>query len=131
MNLSGRVGDYEDYQLSDAMRYANFVSPGFAQNAIFDLKHNWNRDNCFHPYHLMRENFKNYNIEINTNDCNNGRPVVFDLHLDVQIPFNVELHYLLLLETAQIWAPNGRSEDFHGYRKFSHGTTIWSMENDS
>jgi hypothetical protein len=99
------------------MRYANFVSPGFAKNAIFDLKHNWNRDNCFHPYHLMRENFKNYNLEINTNDFNNGRPAVFDLHLDVQIPVNVELRYLLLLETAQIWAPNGRSENFYGYRK--------------
>ena len=99
------------------LRYANFVVRGFAQNTIFDLAHTWNRDNCFYPYHLMREKFKAHYLEINTEDVNGGRSIVFALHLDVQAASIAEPCYLLMLETSQICALNGEPEKFHPYRK--------------
>lgn len=97
--------------------YADFVNRGFENNAIFDLTHPWNRDNCFYPYYLMREKFKCYGIEVNTDDVNSGRELVFALHMDVQKQSDFVPCYLLMLETAQVCPSNGISLYWKRYNK--------------
>ena len=97
--------------------YADFVNRGFENNAIFDLKHPWNRDNCFYPFYLMREKLKRHGIEINTSDVNDGRGLVFELHMDVQKKSGFIPCYLLMLETSQVCPSNGISLYWKRYHK--------------
>lgn len=97
--------------------YASFVARGFVNNAIFDLAHPWNRDNCFHSYYLMREKLKHHGIEVNTDDVNGGRPLAFELHMDVQKQSISRAYYLLMLETPQVWPANGTPSNWSRYRK--------------
>jgi hypothetical protein len=97
--------------------YANFVAQGFEKNAIFDLTHPWNRDNCFYPYYLMREKLKHHGFEINTADVNSDGSIAFCLHLDVQRQEVSKPCYLLMLETPQVCPANGISSNWDCYRK--------------
>ena len=97
--------------------YADFVNRGFENNAIFDLTHPWNRDNCFYPYYLMREKLKCHGIEVNTDDVNSGRELVFALHMDVQKQSDSIPCYLLMLETPQVCPSNGISLYWKRYNK--------------
>lgn len=97
--------------------YANFMVSGFKNNAIFDLNHQCNRDNCNYPFYLLREQLKLRGIEINTADVNAGRKLAFELHLDVQKQSISSKRYLLMLETPQIWHANGILANFDSYRK--------------
>ena len=65
----------------------------------------------------MREKFRSQGFEINTKDINNARSADFDVHLDLQIQHHAKKCYLLLLETPQIFPPNGRLEFFNRYQK--------------
>lgn len=96
---------------------ASFVARGFEKNAIFDLNHPSNRDNCFQPYHLMREKLGQHGIELNTVDINVRQIVAFNLHMDVQRPDFTKPCYLLMLETPQVWPANGADSDFALYQK--------------
>ena len=119
MELRLRLGKLEVEgckPLSDAI-YASFVARGFENNAIFDLTHQWNRDNCFHPYYLMREKLKHHRFEINTIDVNSKRPIAFYLHMDVQRQGVSQPCYLLMLETPQVCPANGISSNWDFYRK--------------
>ena len=98
-------------------RYACFVARGFVNNAIFDLTHPWNRDNCFYPYHLMREKLKHHGIEVNTEDINGGRLLAFELHMDAQKQSVSSPCYLLMLETSQVCPSNGISSNWKRYCK--------------
>ena len=119
MELRLRLGKLEVEgckPLSDAI-YASFVARGFENNAIFDLTHQWNRDNCFHPYYLMREKLKHHRFEINTIDVNSKRPIAFYLHMDVQRQGVSQPCYLLMLETPQVCPENAISSNWDRYRK--------------
>lgn len=102
--------------LSDVI-YASFVARGFVKNSIFDLSHESNRDDCFQPYYLMREKLKHHGIEINTCDVNEGRSLVFELHMDVQKQITSKPCYLLMLETPQVCPANGISSNWDCYCK--------------
>lgn len=97
--------------------YASFVARGFVNNAIFDLAHPWNRDNCFLPYYLMRETLKHHGIEVNTDDVNSGRTLTFELDMDVHKNSFSGPRYLLMLETPQVCPENGISSNWDRYRK--------------
>ena len=97
--------------------YANFVARGYVNNSIFDLTHPRNRDNCFHPYYLMKEKLKHHDIEINTADVNGRKPLAFELHMDVQKQSISRRRYLLMLETTQVCSANGISSNWDCYRK--------------
>lgn len=102
--------------MSDAI-YASFSARGFENNVIFDLSHPWNRDNCFQPFHLMREKLKSCGIEINTVDVTKKELLAFDLQMDVQRLGAYDFCYLLMLETPQICPANGISSNWSRYRK--------------
>ena len=104
------------HTLSDVL-YANFVARGFVNNSIFNLTHPWNRDNCFDPFCLIKEKLTNHGIEINTDDVNVGRPLAFELHMDVQKQSISRKCYLLMLETAQVQPANGVQANHDCYRK--------------
>lgn len=97
--------------------YAIFLARGFVKNSIFNLNHESNRDDCFHPYYLMREKLKHHGIEINTCDVNEGRGSVFELHMDVQNKITSKPCYLLMLETPQVCLANGISSNWYSYYK--------------
>lgn len=92
-------------------KYASLVISGFARNEIFDRDHNGNRDDCYYPYWLLREKFKNYGIELNTKDMNRDHPIAFELHMDVKQTLTSAPRYVLLWETEQVY-PSNRSYDF-------------------
>lgn len=102
--------------MSDVL-YANFLARGFVSNSIFNLNHPWNRDNCFNPYCLIKEKLKIHGIEINTVDLNVGRPLAYELHMDVQKRCISKKSYLLMLETEQVSPENGISSNWECYRK--------------
>ncbi len=97
--------------------YARFVAGQFGNNAIFDLSHPWNRDNCFQPYYLLRECLKRHGIQIDTPDINGNKSIAFELHMDVR-SINESLPcYLLMLETPQVCPKNGIPSNWASYRK--------------
>jgi hypothetical protein len=102
--------------LSDKI-YARFLANGYDNNAIFDLDHQLNRDNCLYPFHLTREKLKNYGFEINTADLIQGKPTAFDLHMNVHRRGTTENSYLLMLETPQVFPKNGVESNWKKYRK--------------
>ncbi len=97
--------------------FASFSARGFKNNAIFDLSHPWNRDNCFQPFYLMREKLKSHGVEINTVDVIGNKLATFDLQMDVQRPGRPEICYLLMLETPQVCRANGISSNWNRYLK--------------
>jgi hypothetical protein len=99
------------------VNYANFLAKGFLKNSIFDLTHESNRDDCFHPYYLVRGKLKNHGIEINTCDVNGRRSLVFELHMNVQKKITSKPCYLLMLETPQACPENGDINQWDKYRK--------------
>ena len=102
--------------MSDVL-YANFVARGFVNNSIFNLSHPWNRDNCFYPFCLIKEKLTSHGIQINTDDVNVGRPLAFELHMDVQKQGISRKCYLLMLETAQVQPANGVQANLDSYKK--------------
>lgn len=100
-------------------KFASLVASSVENNAIFDLNHPSNRDDCFLPYFLIKELFKQHNIEINTLDAYDSasEPVLFEIHMDVRPGGKSVKQYLLMLETPQIHPSNGISSNWHRYRK--------------
>lgn len=96
---------------------ANFISQDFENNSIFDLYHPMNRDNCFQPYFLIREKFKQHGYEINTSDLNGVHLSVFGLHMDANQPVVLGENYLLMLETPQVCPANDIPLNLDRYRK--------------
>jgi hypothetical protein len=96
---------------------ASFVVSGLTNNAIFDLAHQRNRDNCFYPYHLLRERLKQYGLELDTADLTHGEQVAFALHMNVQELTTQDNSYLLMLEPPQVCPQNYDSSNLVRYRK--------------
>lgn len=89
--------------------YANFVANGVTNNWVFNLNDPRNRDDCLYPYWLLREALKKQNVELNTPDVNRNKPVVFELHLNVQRRRSAGPTYpvyVLLLESSAILPDN-------------------------
>jgi len=98
--------------------YANFVANGLIgkNNSIFDLNSPGNRDNCFFPYWLLREQFRKKGIILNTPDQNSGQIISFEIHLNVQKKSPKFPSYLLLVETPQV-SPRNKLDHKNIYRK--------------
>jgi hypothetical protein len=99
------------------MVYARFVAGQFKNNAIFDLGHPWNRDNCFQPYHLLRDCLKHHGIQIDTPDVDSKKLQTFELHMDVRTGEASLPCYLLMLETPQVCQENSVPSNWASYRK--------------
>jgi alpha(1,3/1,4) fucosyltransferase len=96
---------------------AALTVPGFKNNSIFDLRHPQNRDDCFQPYHALREKFKDRGIKFDTSDLVEAGTALFEVHMDVQSSQTSNRRYLLLLETPQIHPQNGDPVNWTTYRK--------------
>lgn len=97
--------------------YAGFVTQSFKKNEIFNLAHQYNRDNCFQPFFLLRKKLKKHGVELNTVDINIGYPFEFELHMDVQKSYGAAFMYLLMHETEQIHPSNAIKSSLVSYRK--------------
>jgi alpha(1,3/1,4) fucosyltransferase len=97
--------------------FSTFAGLGFKENSVFDLKNPSNRDNCFYPFHLMRNLFLQHGIEINTPDVSGSKNTTFSLDMDVHPSHSAKPRYLLMLETPQIRAENGVHENWNNYKK--------------
>lgn len=93
------------------------MTQSFKKNEIFDLQHQNNRDDCFKPFFLLREQFKSYGIEINTVDYNVGNSLEFQLHMDIQKHYAISSLYLLMLETSQVYPANAIKANLNKYKK--------------
>ncbi len=99
------------------MALATFRVRGISANSIFNLSHPNNRDNCFQPYYLLREGFRQHGIELNTEDINHDACAAFELDMDVRKLQRSVPTYLLLLETPQVLPLNGSEKLLSRYRK--------------
>lgn len=97
--------------------YARFFASKIQNNAIFDLNNDLNRDNCFLPYYLLREKFKQQGIQIDTPDISRAKLSDFELQMDVQSVDAKLPCYLLMLESPQVLPANGKPENWKHYRK--------------
>ena len=88
------------------MKIATLRGNGLLNNKIFDLDSKENRDNCFEPYVLLRNEFLKVGIILNTADLNSGVNVDFELHQDIQHQATCALNYLLMFETSYIIPEN-------------------------
>lgn len=98
------------------MKLAVLRGSGLVDNIIFDRGSPANRDDCFAPYALMKENFASRGIEVNTFD-RSGPCVQFELHQDVQLCSGVVPAYLMMFETPQVFPANGFTPNYQAYRK--------------
>lgn len=100
------------------MKFAVLRGNGLIQNTIFNLYSLSNRDNCFHPYYLLREKFKSQGVEINTPDMTKKNCIDFELHMDVQTFAEPSIPcYVLLLENSLVWPENSNLSKLSNYRK--------------
>ncbi len=89
-------------------RRASLVVPWIRNNQIFELNNPLNRDNCFLPYAMLKDEFYNEGIELNTSDLNLGQSVAFELHMDARgTNLPREQCYLIQFETPLIHLANG------------------------
>ncbi len=86
-------------------------------NIIFQWDHPTNRDNCYYPYWLLKNEFLKACIEINTVDVNSGKDVEFELHQDVQRIVCDVPAYVMLLESPVIRPDDQNKELLAHYRK--------------
>lgn len=102
--------------MNSSCKYANYVESGITHNARFDLNHAINRDHSNYPFWCLREALKENGIELNTPDMNDGREIVFELHMNA-VPSNASVPlFVLLMETAQIYPLNESQKLLAQYR---------------
>ena len=99
------------------MKFASLRGPALVKNVIFDRNSLANRDNCFEPYALLREQMLGSGIELNSVDVNALNNVDIELHQDVRTIVNADFNYLLMFETDLVYSPNGLSSNWQKYRK--------------
>ena len=99
------------------MILASFCANRQFNNIIFQLDHPTNRDNCYYPYWLLKNDLIKAGVEINTVDLNVGRYVKFELHQDVQRNVCDVPAYVMLLESPVIRPDDQRNDLLAKYRK--------------
>ena len=99
------------------VKLASYVSAGVVNNDVFNRESPNNRDNGFEATILLKQLFAQRGIELNTPDVNAGKPVEFEIHLDVRhTPFSGP-KYLIKLETPAIHKANANPALLAQYRQ--------------
>lgn len=99
------------------MKKFNIKINGISEDELFKLDSKNNRDNGYYSWVILRDLFLEHGYEMHTSDVNQDCIIDFELHVDVQ---NVESHipyYLYMLESSQVWPPNGVAANLSKYRK--------------
>lgn len=99
------------------IKYAILRGAGQHDNIIFDITHPSNRDNCFHPYWLLKNEMLAYGVHLCTADTLANNTAIFAIHMDVHPVMDDVPCYLLLWETPQVFPPNGAMLDLKRYSK--------------
>lgn len=103
--------------LSLPTKYAILRGAGQHDNIIFDILHPNNRDNCFQPYWLLKNEMLEYGVLLCTADTLANNKASFAIHMDVQPVIDDVPCYLFLWETPQVFPPNGAIFNLKRYRK--------------
>jgi len=99
------------------MRFAVLRGSGVTKNIIFDRTSPANRDDCFAPYAMLRNEFYEAGTQIDTADESRDHTLAFELHQDVQHETNSSINYLLMFETELVKIENGDVAEWRKYRK--------------
>jgi alpha(1,3/1,4) fucosyltransferase len=99
------------------MIYAALRGNQLTNNTIFDRNSPLNRDNCFAPYALLREEFLREGVEINTVDRLGANKIQFEIHQDVQNKTIAPINYLLMFENELVKIENTQTEKLAKYKK--------------
>lgn len=104
--------------------YLVCTSDYYYENRIFDIHSQRNRDNAFHPYYRLREEWRRHGVALNTFDFATRDDTPPSALLFVDVPGNVGVllsefrdvpKYLILLETEVISA---KGWDFDTHSRF-------------
>lgn len=90
---------------------------GLVKNRIFDSASEFNRDDCFAPYILLKARFLEAGIQIDTADQQRHQLLAFEIHQDVQSSKNVCDSYLLMFETEFVKPRNADPVELKKYKK--------------
>lgn len=99
------------------MKFAVLRGNGLTRNSIFNRSSPANRDDCFAPYALLKENFYELGIQIDTVDEMPSPSLEFELHQDIQQGTKAAVNYLLMFETEFVKVENGDVAQWNKYRK--------------
>lgn len=99
------------------MKIASLRGRGLSENVIFDNGSLVNRDNCFAPYVLLKNELLRKGIILNTVDVNSFSKIDLELHQDVHLLTVAPVNYLLMFETSFVLAENGFLDNFKKYQK--------------
>ncbi len=95
------------------------VSTSYQNNKLFDLDDLYiNRDNCMHPFYLLKKEFEQYKIDLSTKDINSikeSKIVIYnEMPLDLPKEEDIDKSYLLIFESELI-RPDNWNLDNHKY----------------
>jgi len=102
------------------MKKVSIVVHKFYQNnRLFDLSDKIvNRDNCMHPFYILKNKFKELGYDLSTNDINSIEESVFVIYNEMPnvLPIKkyIDKSYLLIFESELI-KPDNWNKDNHQY----------------
>lgn len=99
------------------MKFAALRASGQRNDIIFDINSPLNRDNCFEPYAMLKDELSKHDITIRTSDLTDDNAPLFEIHQDVQQESKSSKNYLLLFETRFIKPNNGDLKKLSFYQK--------------
>lgn len=115
MFSSGKIGEESSKGMELQMNELVCLSGAGKNNEIFDLSSPLNRDNCFHPYSLLKKEFSNQGFNLSTEDINS------QAHSRHLICYNTRQRtkraFLLLMESEVIMPKLWRSLNSKEYKK--------------
>lgn len=90
---------------------------GLFENIIFNAEHVGNRDNCFAPYILLREQLLKHSFQLDTIDKASPSNLTFEIHQDVQHNSKCTTNYLLMFESRLVKPENNDPNEWAQYKK--------------
>ena len=99
------------------MKIASLRGHQLHKNLIFNRTSHGNRDNCYDPYILLKNKFKEHDIDLNTSDLNHDKDVLFEIHQDAQLKSKSKNNYLMMFETSFIGRLNKNKKILSQYKK--------------
>ena len=100
------------------MRFASIFYRDYTANALFVPGAGENNGEFYLPYDLLREHFLAAGIELNTPDCNIGRQVTFELHVNCRRQDPKARAYVYLYENPLIRPLNRDRKALARYTKW-------------
>lgn len=100
------------------MTHGSILYRDYADNALFETGAGENNGEFYLPYGLLRERFLAVGIELNTPDVNAGKPVAFELHINVRRQPPRSRAYVYLYENPLIRPLNRDREALARYAKW-------------